>query len=447
MFNLGNKPGVMIALVFTVLLSSPGKAHAATDEEIEAMRVQLNALSQRLDKLEAENQVLSASNAELTQAQQASKAQLAELSARRTTPADGTVQSNNQVAAIEAPASSSSKETNWSDRIRWQGDFRYRYENIDEAGKDGRNRSRIRARPAMIATVTPNLEVGFGLATGGDDPVSSNQTLGGGGSSKGLALDLAYFDWSALENTNILGGKFKNFLYKSGGNDMLWDSDWRPEGTGITWNNDLLFATGLGTWIESDSAKQESFASALQAGIILPLGDRVTLTAGLGYYSFDVAGLSSVYGDSDDFYGNSFNPITQTYLYNYHEIEAFAEVEFDLFSRPLNIFADYVQNQAVDDNNIGYAFGIAYGEAKNKGQWEMSYTYEKLEADAAFGLLSNSDFGIGGTDAKGSILQGSYALQKNINAVLTYYITEVGLRYPVPQDVNRLQADLTFKYK
>lgn len=446
MFKFTNKAGVLIALVITVLISAPDQARAATDEEIEAMRLQLNALSQRLDKLEAENRSLAAANAELTQSQHAANTQLAELSSRQTTAADGT-DANRQLATEQTSATSASQESNWSDRIRWQGDFRYRYENIDEAGKDGRNRSRIRARPAMIASITPTLDVGFGLATGGDDPVSSNQTLGGGGTSKGLALDLAYFDWSALEGTHVLGGKFKNFLYKSGGNDMLWDSDWRPEGTGITWSNDLVFATGLGTWIESDSAKQESFASALQAGIVLPLGDRVTLTTGLGYYNFDVAGLSSVYGDTDDFYGNSYNPVTQTYLYNYHEIEVFAEVGFDLFARPLNIFADYVQNQAVNDNNTGYAFGVHYGEAKKKGQWELGYTYEKLEADAAFGLLVNSDFGVGGTDAKGSIFQGSYALHNGINAVLTYYMTEVGLSQPTQFDVNRLQADLTFKYK
>ena len=440
MFKFRKHPLVLIAVLCTALLASSGNAHAATDAEMAAMREQLNALSQRLDKLEAENRALTASNAELAQSQQATKEQLADVSAQQAEPDSN----NKQVAAASG---SSTKETNWSDRIRWQGDFRYRYENIDVATGDDRNRNRIRARPALIAKVTDNLEVGFGIATGGDDPVSSNQTLGGGGSSKGLALDLAYFDWAAVKNTRILGGKFKNFLYKTGGNDMLWDGDWRPEGTGITWNNDLLFATALGTWIESDSAKQESFASALQAGIVLPLGDEVTLTAGAGYYTFDVAGLNSIYGDDDDFYGNSYDPVTQTYLYDYEEIELFAEVKFDLFSRPMNIFADYVQNQGADDNNKGYAFGFKYGSASKKGQWQVGYTYEKLEADAAFGLLANSDFGVGGTDAKGSIFKGSYALQNGVNAVLTYYVTEVGIRYPNPQDVNRLQADLTFKYK
>ena len=338
------------------------------------------------------------------------------------------------------------KASSWADRISWQGDFRYRYENIDVAG-DGRNRNRIRARPALIADVTPDVKVGFGLATGGDDPVSSNQTLGGGGSSKGIALDLAYFDWNAAEGTNISAGKFKNHLYKTGGNSMLWDGDWRPEGTGISWENDMVFANALGTWIESDSAKQESFAYGLQGGMTLPIGESVSITAGAGYYVFDVRGLSSIYGDADDFYGNSFNPITQTYLYDYEEIEVFANMKFDVFSRPLVFFGDYVQNQAVDDNDVGYALGFSYGRASKKGQWEFAYTYQKLEADAAFGLLTNSDFGIGGTNTKGSIIDASYALRNGINAAFSYYITDVGIRHNNPVEVNRLQLDLLFKYK
>ena len=48
--------------------------------------------------------------------------------------------------------------------------------------------------PALVAKPTDTTEVGLGMATGGDDPVSTNQTLGGGGSTKDVRLDLAYAD-------------------------------------------------------------------------------------------------------------------------------------------------------------------------------------------------------------------------------------------------------------
>ncbi len=219
----------------------------------------------------------------------------------------------------------------WAERIRWKGDFRYRYENIDEEGKDGRNRSRIRARTALVADVTPTVEVGLGLATGGDDPVSANVTLGGGGSKKEINLDLAYFDWSGLANTHVLGGKFSNYLVKPQKTALLWDGDWRPEGLGIVWDNGTFFAQGLGTWLEGDSRNGTEFGWVAQAGMKLKLGETGKLMFGGGYSEFDIAGGTPLFGDPDDFYGNSFveDPVTGNlvFAYNYHEIAGLCRVQ------------------------------------------------------------------------------------------------------------------------
>jgi len=419
--------------VFTFLLALPIASQAASDKDFAAMRAQLQALSERLDRLETENRELAAANAEMAKANQQTAVAVAEVS--------------EQTQAVAVEVQKQAEETDWTDRMRWQGDFRYRFESFDIEGKPNRNRNRVRARAALIADITPTMEVGLGLASGGDDPVSSNQTLGGGGSTKELRMDLAYFDWSGLADTHIVGGKFKNYIHRSGKNALLWDGDWRPEGTGINWNNGMFFANGLGTWIESDSKKEQSFAYLTQAGIRFPLGDAIKLTAGVGYHVFDTQGLGSFFGDDNDFFGNSFNPITNTYLYDYEEIELFADMGFSLFDHPALIFANYVENQAVDDYNTAYAFGAKYGKAKNKGQWEFGYIYQKLEADSLLGLLTDSDFGGGGTDSKGHILKGSYAIANNFNAKFTYFINDVGLKSGDPFDFKRLQLDLSFKYK
>lgn len=396
------------------------------------MRAQMQALSERLDRLEAENRELTAANAELTKASQETAVTVAAVSEKTDTVA----------AEVKDQASKSS----WTDKMYWKGDFRYRYEHFDIEGKDNRNRSRIRARAALIADVSPTVQVGLGLATGGDDPVSSNQTLGGGGSSKGLNVDLAYFDWSGLKDTNVYGGKFSNYIYKSGKTQLLWDGDWRPEGTGIKWNNGTFFAHGLGTWIESDTSKGESFAYLTQIGAQVPIGDSVKLTGGVGYHVFDTRGSESFFGDADDFYGNSYDPVTNTYLYNYKDLEVFADLSFNLFNQSALVYANYIQNQAVDDNDTGYSLGFILGKAKNKGEWLFGYEYRYLEADSAFGLLTDSDFGGGGTDSKGHIIKGSYAIHKNFNAVATYFINEVNLQDPDPFNYKRLQLDLSFKY-
>ena len=427
-------------LALSLLLASSQALAQVSEEEIAALRAQIELLNQRLDQLESQNQAMSR---ELQQAQAqtaVTPATTSEAALDEKIDQAVTQQVDEKMAAVS-----------WAERMRWKGDFRYRYENIDEEGKDGRNRNRIRARAALIADVSPTVEVGLGLATGGDDPVSANVTLGGGGSKKEMNLDLAYVDWSGLPNTHLLGGKFSNFLVKPQKTALLWDGDWRPEGIGIFWDNGTFFAQGLGTWLEGDSRNGTEFGWVAQAGMKLKLGETGKLMFGGGYGEFDIAGGTPVFGDPDDFYGNSYieDPVTGNlvFAYNYHELQAFAEYSFELAGHPVALFADYVVNTDVSENDTGYLFGAKLGAAKAPGTWALSYFYEKLEADAVIGLVTDSDFGGGGTDAKGHVLQGTYAFHDNWNFKATYFINEIKLASGNPRDYDRLMLDVAFKYK
>jgi len=421
-----------ILLGLTVILFSQTALGQVDADELQALREQVQILTQRLDELEKANQ-------QTTQ-------NVAQLNAATTAQVDEVIEEKVD-KAVNEQVDERMAAVSWAERLRWKGDFRYRYETIKVEDIDSRSRNRIRARAHLEADITDTVKVGLGLATGGDDPVSTNQTLGGGGSTKDLRLDLAYFDWSGLADTHILGGKVKNFLVRTGKNSMMWDSDWRPEGIGANWNNGNFFAHGMGTWIESDSKKENEFAWIAQAGMNFKLGDSTRFRIGAGYSQINPAGSGSFFGDDEDFFGNSFDPDTLTYLYDYHEIEVFAEMTFDLFDRPLMLFGDYVTNTAADENDTGYAIGFKYGKASGKGTWDIGYVYEKLEADAVLGLLTDSDFGGGGTDAKGSIFKGTWAFHKNWNAKFTYFLNEIDLASGNPRDFDRLQLDLNFKYK
>ena len=435
-----NKLGALLGL--SVMLFSSQTFAQVSGDEINALRTQIELLTQRLDDLERRNQQMSKS---LQEAQ-------AQATQTTTTPTETPAALDAQIEqAVAEQIDERMAAVSWAERIRWKGDFRYRYEHIEEQGKDGRNRSRIRARTALEADVSPTLKVGFGLATGGDDPVSANVTIGGGGSKKEINLDLAYFDWSGLANTHILGGKFSNFLVKPQKTALLWDGDWRPEGLGVVWNNGSFFAQGLGTWLEGDSRNGTEFGWVAQAGMNLKLGETGKLMFGGGYSQFDIAGRTPVFGDPDDFYGNSYvvNPVTDDleFAYNYHELQAFAEYSFALAGHPIALFADYVVNTDADDNDTGYLFGAKFGSAKKRGTWDVSYFYEKLEADAVVGLVTDSDFGGGGTDAKGHVLSGTYAFHDNWNFKATYFINDIALASGNPRDFDRLMLDLNFKYK
>ncbi|MDT8320617.1 MAG: putative porin [Xanthomonadales bacterium] len=420
----------MLLGVSAAFLSSTLPA-AASDEELQALRAQIQRLTQRLDALESKNE----------QAESPPAGSGSDLPTVVAGEVNETIE-----AAVEEQITKRMAAAAWTERMRWQGDFRYRYENIDDEGRDDRNRNRIRARVNLGADLSPTLSIGLGLASGGTDPVSSNQTLGGGGSSKDIRLDLAYFDWSGLENTHILGGKMKNHLAIPGSSQLLWDSDWRPEGLGAGWDNGRFFAKGLGTWLEGDSARGTEFAWVAQAGVIMQLPAEASLRLGAGYAQFDLAGQRPIFGAADNFQGNSFDPATLTYLHDYHEIEAFTELDFRLGGKPAKFFADYVYNTEADDNNEGYLVGFTYGAARGMGNWQLSYTYQRLEKDAVVGILSNSDFGGGGTDVRGSVFSGAYALQDKWHFNVSYYLNEVGLAAGKPRDSNRLQVDMKFKY-
>jgi hypothetical protein len=409
-------------LGLSILLYSSQVFAQVSEDEIASLRAQIELLNQRLDQLERQNHEMSR---ELQQAQVQTTA--------TASAADETALEERIDQAVTAQVDERMAAVSWAERMRWKGDFRYRYENIDEEGKDGRNRNRIRARAALIADVSPTVEVGLGLATGGDDPVSANVTLGGGGSKKEMNLDLAYVDWSGLPNTHVLGGKFSNFLVKPQKTALLWDGDWRPEGIGIVWDNGTFFAQGLGTWLEGDSRNGTEFGWVAQAGMKLKLGDTGKLMFGGGYN------------------GNSYveDPVTGDLVvaYNYHELQAFAEYSFELAGHPVALFADYVVNTEVSENDTGYLFGAKFGAAKAPGTWALSYFYEKLEADAVVGLVTDSDFGGGGTDAKGHVLQGTYAFHSNWNFRATYFVNDIDLASGNPRDFDRLMLDVAFKYK
>lgn len=353
------------------------------------------------------------------------------------------------VAAAPAAAAPAKPSTAaWAEKVAVQGDLRYRYENIDrENDESERNRQRIRARAAIVAKPQDGLEVGFGLSTAEDgDPVSSNQTIGAGGSRKDVYIDLAYFNWAALPGLNVTGGKFKNFLYRPGRHALLWDGDWNPEGLGVTYTNGPFFGSVIGTWLESDSNETEEFTFGTQFGVAVPISEDIKLTAGAGYFSFNTAGKGTFYGEDDDFFDNSFDPATNEYLYDYQELELFADLGFKLAGLPMSVFADYVNNSDADEFDTGWAAGLVVGAAKAKGTWEASYAYQDLEADAVFGLLTDSDFGGGGTDNSGHVLRGAYALSDKWNLAFSYFINKIDENTGTEQDYDRLQLDTNFKF-
>lgn len=409
-----------IAMNFSllILLSLPTRA-AVTDQDFANLKADLMVLVERVNSLETEN-----------------------LKLRKSI--------NQEVEQLKQTKSSSAGS--WADDVKWKGDFRYRYEGIRVEDQDNRDRNRIRGRIALIANLPQDVEVGFGLATGGDDPVSTNQTLGGGGSTKEVRLDLAYFNWAATDSTNVLAGKFKNIWVRPDKNELIWDSDYNPEGFAMTYNTGKFFVNGGLNWLESDTNKGNTrFAWGIQSGITTNIGDNI-LTTGVSYFDLPVKGHEVFIGDSGDFFGNSFTCVDPldlvdcTYDNNYEEVEIFAELRTHMGEMPVTLFGDYAKNVDVDEFDTAWAAGIKIGKASNSGTWEVAYRYQDLEADSLFGLTVNSDFAGGGTDARGHIFNGTYALNKKWKLAFTYYVNKRNGNQGIEEDYDRIQIDTKFKF-
>lgn len=331
-------------------------------------------------------------------------------------------------------------------------DFRVRYESIDVAGSATQERARIRARASVARRISETVKVEFGVATGGDSPTSSTQTLGGGGSKKDLTLDLAYIDWAPVEGLNILAGKFRNPLFQVPSQTMLWDDEWRPEGVGAVFENDSFFASVLGTWLESDSLSgNRKFASGVQGGIRRKLGDK-QFTAGFGYFDFSVSRSSTFYGSSVNFNGNSFECIVPmdsgscVYLQNYREAELFTAMTFDRHLYAADVYAHYVRNVDADRFNDGWTIGSKLRLTGLDHPVELNYFYRHIEADAVFALLTDSDFGGSGTDATGHYFKAGWTASPGLVFSVTYFDNDVGADIGDPRKYKRVQlnADLSF---
>lgn len=394
-----------LGLLFLASISGASLAHAA-EGEIEALKAEIARLSERLSALEAQ-------------------------------------QSAHAAAVTPAPEPRASKSKG-KPGIGIKGDFRYRYEAIDEDGSTDRHRNRMRARVGLSGQVNETIKAGIGLASGGDSPTSTNQTLDDGFSTKDFGLDLAYVTWQAAPGAQVTAGKMKNPLYRVGGNQLLWDGDLNPEGLALELSREQLFVNVAAFYVEERSGSDDSFLFGAQLGFDTDFDSGLSLRTGLGYYGYtNTVGNAPFYdgdplGNAVDAGGNLVN--------DYRQVELFAELGAALGELPVKVFADWVQNTEASNFDTAYAIGLKLGKASAPGSWDFGWVYQDVEADAVIATFSNSDFGGGGTDATGHIFTGKYVIAKNWTAGFTYFLNEIGDNVGNPRDYQRLQADLQFKF-
>lgn len=332
----------------------------------------------------------------------------------------------------------------WVDSIGMSGDLRLRYEAIRQSAREDRKRSRYRGRFKIDADVSGDVNVVFGLATGGDDPVSTNQTFGDGFSTKDIGVDLLYVNWKINEDFRFFGGKMKQPWYRAGRTTVLWDNDLNPEGAAVDFEHGRFFASAGGFLVEERSSDSNTMLYYGQGGVTFTLTDESSLTAGAGFFQYDdTAGFEPFFraranGNTVDADGN--------YLFDYRNVELFAQYDTKLGRWPLTVFGEWIRNTEVDIEDTAYSAGFIVGKAKKQGTSQFSYAYHDTEADAAVGTFTDSDFAGGNTDSNGHYLRGRYVLRDNLMLGFTLILSEFGEFSGTEVDYDRLMLDFEVRF-
>lgn len=370
-------------------------------------------------------------------------------------------------------------------KFTWSGDFRYRNEQIETApnaatDEHTRGRDRIRLRLGVTAKINDTVTGRFQLATAssgstGNDPRSTNQTLGEDWSRKPIAIDLAYVDWKPFSTLNVHLGKMPQPWARTA--SYFWDGDITPEGAAVKFASGPLFVNAFYDWLNerhsgsATGARSDTKLVGGQAGWKQAVGP-VTLTAAAGYFD-----LTNVQGEhtttsgctayNGTFFNNSTNGnLTQSIggcsrlLSDFSLVNALVQADVLLGNYPLSAFVDVMRNTKAEPFaatgeklDTAYAAGVTFNKAGNPKTWEVGVMYQQSEADAVFGQFHDSDFGDGRTDTKGFVLKGAYVPAANWTLAGTLFINKLnndtgvtGAATTRDLDYKRLQLDLNFKF-
>lgn len=350
------------------------------------------------------------------------------------------------------------KAGEWYEKVKLKGDFRFRHETIqEELNEKGRHRWRLRFRLATDVTLTDDWSMHARLITGGDDPLSANQTLSQGFSTKEYGLDRAYVDYhpGAVKDLHLVFGKFFRPLYVPQKTELIWDSDLSPGGVAATYKGKAsdrltIFVNGVFFYVEERKQADDTKMAGGQLGFEVKTSEESYLVFSGGYYDYqNLKGNEGLY-DPEDFFGNSTVEVEvegdtiEVYAYGYTMFEVFGEFGVKLEKVTLIFYGSYVQNTGPDEHNKGYLAGATIEHGKNKGNWKLYGNWRELEADAVIGAFTDSNFGGGGTDSKGLEVGASYGIADKVDLAFTTFINKVGMEEEL--DYKRFQLDLNAKF-
>lgn len=361
----------------------------------------------------------------------------------------------------------------WLDRISFEGDLRLRYQsdrfqsdnapaaffqaqgqNLNNTTED-RDRFRVRARLGLQLKLAEWLSGGLRITTGNtNDPVSTNQTLGTTFNKYTLVLDRAYLKANPYEWLTVAGGRIPNPWFST---DLVWDDDLNFDGLAVTLKPRIsdwtagFFTLGAFPLQEIEDSlttrAKDKWLVGAQAGMEWTSANNSRFKFGAALYDYrNYEGIrntpgSQLYnltapqfrqkGNTLFNIDNDGDPNTTLFALapRYRNLNITGALDLATFD-PVHVVltGDYVRNIGYDQAEIlrrtginldrqdtGYMGRILVGMPKlrSRGDWQAFAGYRYLERDAVVDAFTDSDFHLGGTNAKGYFLGGGYGLGRN----------------------------------
>jgi hypothetical protein len=311
--------------------------------------------------------------------------------------------------------------------IKFKGDLRLRYQTEKKDSTDTRNRYRLRLRLAGKSELSKKSKIKFGLATGADDPRSTNQTFQDTFQTPDIRLDYAFITHKLSKNTQLFSGKMNNPLYRP--SDLLWDSDIKPEGVAIKFQNKTTnikwFITG-GFFIldEIKDSTKDPYLLALQPGINWNLTNKIKSRSAISFYtSHHLKGTTLAHS------ANTNTTDSSGLEKEFSTIAISTQIDFkEQFSLPLiRAFGELIINTNQNSSNQGGIAGIKFGDKKIKdaGTWQSEISYRYLATDAWIDAFPDSDSYGGATNIEGLEFIIKYGLSKKSSLGIDIYSMDV----------------------
>lgn len=392
-------------------------------------------------------------------------------------------------------------------RLRYQGDlfaegnapesfFQAIGQNIGNTLED-RHRERVRLRLGLNANVAGGVDAGVRITTGNTaDPVSTNQTLGNTGNKYSLVLDRAFLRLRPVDDLTLWGGRIPNPFFST---DLVWDEDVNFEGAAVSYapgapDPQRVFKpfVTVGAFplqeVEEKAgvAVRDKWLYAGQAGLEWAPSTRARFKLGAGYYAYrNVAGVQNPTPTTTGLYdlsapqfrqkGNSLFVVDSDANNNGTQDDPVYGLAPDYRIANLTLVADFAEffpihiigsfdwarnvgfdrdailartGQDIEPETDGYQVKLTVGHPKftylEDHEWQAFVGYRYLERDAVLDAFTDSDFHLGGTNAKGFMIGGSYALYKNTWLSARWMSSDEISGLPLSVDVFQLDLNARF---